>query len=75
MDEVNSTSLMDEGGFNVSAALFDDGFNATASCPNITDADRAMTGSISFWVEGVALCAVALLGICGNFISVHILSR
>ena len=66
---------MDVGNNSRTEPLFPPGWNATASCPQITDADHEMTSAVSFWVEGVALCAVALLGLCGNFISIHILSR
>ena len=47
-------------------------FRADLECPIYDD---AILLPLSFWLEGVVQCAIALLGLIGNLISAIILSR
>ena len=44
-------------------------------CPDLSDDDFRLMDSLNYWLEGVFLVVVALLGIIGNFLSSLILAR
>ena len=74
MEDANTTSTISD--YHQMDSAFQDMAELNKSCQhNVSETDHALAGSIQFWVEGVALCTVAVGGLCGNFISVHILSR
>ncbi len=41
----------------------------------MSEEDEALIDWHSFWAEGVALCAVAVVGFAANLLSAYILSR
>lgn len=44
-------------------------------CPQYTKEDDALYAKITFWVDGVAVCVVAIIGLIANFLSALILAK
>ena len=49
--------------------------NDTIECPWVTKEEDDIAENISYWVEGIISCCVAILGLVANFISAIILLR
>lgn len=52
-----------------------DNQTALLDCPVYDDGDDLQIAKLSFWLEGVSQCCVAICGLIGNSISAFILSR
>ena len=50
----------------VAATMSDDGFNATVDCPDFDESGNQLLGNLGYWMEGIAQCSIAVLGIMFN---------
>ena len=46
--------------------MSDDGFNATVDCPDFDESGNQLLGNLGYWMEGIAQCSIAVLGIMFN---------
>ena len=50
----------------VDATMTDDGFNATVDCPDFDESGNQLLHNLGYWMEGIAQCSIAVLGIMFN---------
>ena len=50
----------------IAATMSDDGFNATVDCPDFDESGNQLLGNLGYWMEGIAQCSIAVLGIMFN---------
>ena len=46
--------------------MADDGFNATVDCPDFDESGSQLLEDLGYWMEGIAQCSIAVLGIMFN---------
>ena len=50
-------------------------FNATLYCPNRSPSDNIFIENLAFWLDGVILTVIAVIGVFTNFLAGYLLNQ